>query len=94
MMKLKVIITVLFSFGIISSVHADMFKPSHYCTKPTKPYKFTSDWEVKQYFYNVEKYQRCISEFVDKQNKEIQNHQKATQDAIEEWNRYVQYELK
>lgn len=29
--------------------YADMFAPSAYCTKPSKPYKFNNEWEVQQY---------------------------------------------
>lgn len=93
-MKFKVVVITFFAFIIMDSAQADRFKPSHSCIKPIKPYKFTSEWEVTQYSNEVERYQRCISDFVNEQNKAIETHQKAAQDAIEDWNRYVQYELK
>lgn len=92
-MKFKTIFIALSIFSCIGSVQADMFKPTDYCTKPTKPYKFTSDWQITQYSNDIERYQRCISDFVESQNKAIENHQKAAKDAIDEWNRFVKYEL-
>lgn len=53
--------------------YADMFAPSAYCTKPSKPYKFNNEWEVQQYLDSVNRYKRCISDFVEKQNRESQN---------------------
>lgn len=85
----------LISISICASttlVQADSIRPSNYCTKPSKPFQFTSEWQVKQYYDSVERYQRCISEFVESQNKAIQNHQKAAQEAIDAWNRFVRYE--
>jgi len=72
---------------------ADSFPPSHSCRKPFKPYKFNSEWEIQQFKDEVERYKRCISDFVDEQNEEARNHQQAAEDAIEEWNRYVKFEL-
>ncbi|WP_211252160.1 hypothetical protein [Arenimonas metalli] len=72
---------------------ADMFAPSHSCRKPIKPYEFTSEWEVSQFKDDVERYKQCISDFVEEQNDEAEKHQEAAQDAIDEWNRYVRYEL-
>jgi hypothetical protein len=92
-MKFKTIFIALSAFASVGSVQADTFKPNAYCTKPTKPYQFTNDWQITQYRNDVERYQRCISDFVESQNKAIKNHQKAAEDAIEEWNRYVKYEL-
>ena len=73
--------------------YADMFEPSAYCTKPSKPYKFNNEWEVQQYLDSVNRYKRCISDFVEKQNRESQNHQETASKAIDEWNRFVKMEL-
>ncbi|MDY6537512.1 hypothetical protein SKM62_11400 [Acinetobacter faecalis] len=75
-------------------LYADMFTPTVSCSKPYKPYKFNSEYEVTQYFNSVEKYKRCIADFVEKQSREANNHQKAASNAIEEWNRFVKYEMK
>lgn len=77
-----------------SGAHADIIAPSPYCSKPYKPYKFNSEWELKSYMDSVERYQRCISDFIEEQNQQIKNHQEAISDAIEEWNRFVKYEMK
>lgn len=78
---------------ISGSTQADIFSPSHSCRKPYKPYKFTSQWEVTQFKNDVDRYKSCISEFVEEQNEEAQHHQDAANEAIEEWNRFVRYEL-
>ncbi len=70
-----------------------MFTPSHSCRKPYKPYKFTSEWQFNQFKSDVEEFKRCISEFVEEQNEAAENHREAAEEAIDEWNRYVQYEL-
>ena len=45
-------------------------------------------------FYNdVERYKSCISDFVEEQEDAIRNHQSAAQNSIDEWNRFVRYEL-
>ena len=72
---------------------ADMFVSGDSCFKPTKPYKFTSEWEVDNFNNDVERYKRCISNFVDEQNEAARKHQEAASDAIDEWNRFVNYEL-
>lgn len=73
---------------------ADDYAPSHSCSKPYKPYQFNSRWEVDNFYDDVERYKRCIQEFVDEQREAIENHRTAASDAIEEWNRYARYELR
>ena len=94
----------LFIIGISSCLLADSFTPSHYCSKPTKPYKpysFSSQWELDSYkiymesFYNdVETYKNCIEDFVEEQNNAVRKHNSAAEEAIDEWNSFVNYELK
>jgi hypothetical protein len=76
------------------STSADTFSPSHSCIKPYKPYRFTDEWEVTRFEGEVKRYKRCITDFVEEQNEEARRHQEAADDAIEEWNRFVRYELK
>ena len=76
-----------------SSLSADMFTPSHSCSKPIKPYQFDSQWELDSLNDEVQRYKRCISDFADEQHEDARRHQEAAQEAIEEWNRYVNYEL-
>jgi hypothetical protein len=53
--------------GIAFPASADMFAPSPSCRKPYKPYEFSSEWEVTQFRDEVQRYKRCISDFVDTQ---------------------------
>lgn len=71
-----------------------MFTPSHSCSKPYKPYQFDSDWELRQFQDDVEDYKRCISDFVEEQEDAVRKHQEAAQEAIDEWNSFVNYELR
>ena len=41
----------------------------------------------------VKEYQRCIQDFVEEQNQAIRNHQNAIDEAIDEWNHFVDNEL-
>jgi len=72
---------------------ADDWQPDHDCTKPYKPYTFTSQWEIENFRSEVEDYKNCIAEFVEEQQQAIRNHTQAEDDAIEEWNDFVRYEL-
>ena len=72
---------------------ADTFTPSHYCTKPIRPYRFNSEFEIQQFQYDVERYKQCIEDFVEEQEDAIKKHQEAAEDAIDEWNSFVSTEL-
>ena len=74
-------------------VLADMFAPSHSCSKPYKPYEFTSQYEVDSFNDDVERYKQCIQYFIEEQNDAVTNHQQAAEDALDEWNSFVNYEL-
>ena len=89
----KLILISLLILICASSVLADMFRPSDYCSKPIKPYEFTDQWEVDSFNDAVESYRSCIQDFVEEQNDAARNHQEASQDAIDEWNNFVNYEL-
>ena len=81
-------------FLVIPPTQADRFAPSHFCSKPYKPYRFTTEWEVNSFNNQVETYKNCIEDFVTEQNTAAKKHQDAAEEAIEEWNRFVKFELK
>ena len=72
---------------------ADTFTPSHSCSKPYKPYEFNDEWELESFKGEVEAYKQCISDFVDEQNDATRKHKNAAEEAIDEWNNYINYEL-
>lgn len=72
---------------------ADPYQPSHDCSKPDKPFEFEDEWELENFNSEVEDYKQCISDFVDEQNEAVRHHQNAGQEAIDEWNSFVNYEL-
>ncbi|HBT32961.1 MAG TPA: hypothetical protein DEB15_09020 [Pusillimonas sp.] len=81
-------------FGLAAtSAKADMFEPSHICNKPYKPFEFASQWELDSFNDEVRQYKQCIANFVDEQNEAVANHQRAAEQAIDEWNNFVNYEL-
>ena len=89
------------TFGIVvnmsmidnTTVNADMFASSHYCRKPIKPYSFESEWEIRAFQDEVDAYKRCIDDFVEEQNDAIRSHQEAAEEAVDEWNNFVRWEL-
>ena len=94
MFNSKLLTTLLITASAVSmSANADMFSPSHSCTKPYKPYEFKDQWEVDSFNDDVNRYKSCISDFVEEQNNEAQRHAEAAEEAIDEWNQYVRYEL-
>ena len=91
-MKLKVLtfITILL---LTFSAQADNADPSPSCSKPDKPNKFNTQSELDSFNNGVQQYQRCLYDFVKEQEEEIQRHQRAANDAIDEWNNFVRMEL-
>lgn len=87
------VLTALTALLIPVTASADMFTPSHSCRKPYKPYEFTSKYELETFNDDVKRYKKCISDFVEEQNEASKKHLEAGQDAIEDWNKYVRYEL-
>jgi hypothetical protein len=73
---------------------ADRFVSSHYCSKPYVPSSFSSSSERENLKYEVEQYKSCIEDYVDEQNDAIKKHREAAEDAIDEWNSFVNYELR
>lgn len=73
---------------------ADSYSPSHSCRKPYKSYKFEDQWAIDRFKREVETYKQCIADFVEEQNDEVEHHREAAEEAIEEWNSYVNYELR
>jgi hypothetical protein len=86
-----VLVLVAFTASLVSS---DTFTPSHSCSKPFKPYRFTSQWELDNFNDEVRRFRSCIEDFVEEQEEAIKKHRSAANDAIEEWNRFVRYELR
>lgn len=78
---------------LVTSAQADMFQPRHRCSTPVKPYKFTSQWEVDNFNDEVDRYKRCIQDFLEEQDDQAQNHMAAKKTAIDDWNRFVRLEL-
>jgi hypothetical protein len=58
------------------SVHADMITPSHNCSKPVN--------RSQTYRRQVNSYRRCLSDFVNQQNKEARMHSEAARIADNE----------
>jgi len=88
------IVVLLFISFVVSFVKADTFSPSHSCRKPFKLYRFTSKWEVDNFNEDVRRFKSCIEDFVEEQEEAIKKHRTAANDAIEEWNRFVRYDLR
>ena len=81
----------LFLALLNSPIAADMGSPSHNCSKP-KPYdpmEYRSKSDLEMYNDSVDRYKRCIEEFVEEQNKAVNRHHEAAQAAIDEYNSFV-----
>ena len=85
---------VFISFYLLAtSVQADTVAASPSCPRPDKPARFNTQSELDGYNDEVQQYQRCLYDFVNEQEKAIQNHQDAANRAIDEWNEFVKMEL-
>ncbi|CAK2846179.1 hypothetical protein CSB62_25795 [Vibrio splendidus] len=93
-LKQKYILVAVALFSLTSSsVFADMFQPSHSCSKPYKPYQFNHQYEVDNFNEDVRRYKECINDFVEEQNDAVRKHSNAAEEAIDDWNNFVSYEL-
>jgi hypothetical protein len=74
-----------------SPIAADTDSPSHRCQKP-KPYDpmdYRSKPDLETYNDSVDRYRRCIEEFVEDQEKAAKRHHEAAVAATEEFNGFV-----
>ena len=62
---MKMLLIILVFLFLHNELNADTFMPSHYCTKPSKPYEFTDPWQVNNYNNEVQRYKNCIIDFVN-----------------------------
>ncbi len=58
--------------------------PKHSCSKPYKPFEFTSQFEVDNYNRQLAMYIGCIKEYVENANNDIERIQEAAKSAIDE----------
>jgi hypothetical protein len=96
MIKMVVLASVtafLFAFFSLTAF-ADKITPTNSCTKPHRPFKFKSEAEVSDYKAQVESYRKCINDFVEEQNQAIEKHKAAANQAITEWNFFVNTEMR
>ena len=77
-----------------SAARADMFTPTHSCSKPFRPYQFTSEFERDQYREQVKSYERCMDEFISEQKSQARKHLDAAKEAVDEWNNFVRTQLR
>ncbi len=87
----KIIGVIYLVIGLVTL--ADSYTPSYSCSKPYKPYEFNDEWEIKQFESEVEDYRRCIEDFIEEEKEDIKRHQNAIEEATDEWNGYIRYEL-
>jgi len=92
-LQFKIFLASLFTVLAPCLVQADSYFVGHLCSKPSKPYQIEYQWELDNFNDEVQRYQSCISEFIDEQNNVIRKHQQAADDAIDEWNNFVNLEL-
>ena len=93
MRKLSIISAGILLISCPMQTTADSWSDSPSCYRPSKPYQFTSQWEVDSFNDEVDAYRDCINDFIEEQRDEIDQHQEAINSAIDEWNNFVNYEL-
>lgn len=93
MKKLLVLLALACVVSLPASALADMFTPSPSCSKPYKPFEFSSRFEYDSFMDDVRRYKQCISDFAEEQQEAARRHTEAAEEAIDEWNSYVRREL-
>ena len=89
----RVIWLVLVVLVFVAPASGDMFTPRNSCRAPSKPFSFRDERHYESFINDVERYRNCINRFVDEQNEAANRHLEAASSAIEEWNRFVRWEL-
>ena len=79
--------------GLPGGALAHSTTESHYCSKPNKPFQFESQFEVNNWQDEVSTYKSCITDFVEEQESAVKKHSESAQDAIDEWNSFVNYDM-
>jgi hypothetical protein len=87
-----VLLTSLMLSGSVA--YGDTSPPSHTCNAPLKQTQFATQLQVDSYRATVDLYRSCLEAFVKEQEREIENHHQAAQNAIDDWNRFVGKETK
>ena len=80
---------VLMIAAITSPAMADTFPLNHTCTPPIKPAQFNDNQQVAMFNDAVSAYKQCITTFTDEHNQAANMHRSAADDAIGEWNDFV-----
>jgi len=86
-MKLKTLAVLLVTVTSLS-VYAE-YVSSHSCSEPYKPYQFTTQYEVDAYNDETEEFRTCIEDYIEEQNDAVRDHQRAAEDAIDDWNNFA-----
>ncbi len=86
---LKLIAGAMMSAFFAVSASADKITPTHSCKQPARPAKFKTEAEVNSYKAEIEVYRKCINDFIEEQNQAIERHRAAANQAITEWNFFV-----
>jgi hypothetical protein len=86
-MKLKTLAVLLVTVTSLS-VYAE-YVSSHSCSEPYKPYQFTTQYEVDTYNDETEEFRTCIEDYIEEQNDAVRDHQRAAEDAIDDWNNFA-----
>ena len=89
----KVIIAAIFLALIPGGLFADSYMITNPCRKPYRPFSFENKYDIDNYQSDIDNYKRCIEDFVEQQNTEAVRHKEAAGEAIDEWNRFVKYDL-
>jgi predicted HicB family RNase H-like nuclease len=86
-MELKTLVVLLATTTSLS-VYAE-YVSSHSCSEPYKPYQFTTQYEVDPYNDETEEFRTCIEDYIEEQNDAVRDHQRAAEDAIDDWNNFA-----
>ncbi|MGP0593378.1 hypothetical protein ACTRXD_12715 [Nitrospira sp. T9] len=69
----KGIFILIFLLVLEFPANADIFSPSHSCSKPYKPFQFETEADYENFLYQVKNYKACIQDFVEEQEEKSKN---------------------
>ncbi|RYG62107.1 MAG: hypothetical protein EON60_01000 [Alphaproteobacteria bacterium] len=58
--------------------------PKASCSKPFKPFSFTSQWDVDRYNNDLKRYADCVDEYMENANNDIKRIKESANDLMRE----------
>ena len=84
---MKKTLQIIILLGTLTALSASSYELS--CARPIKPVTMDSNREIRKYNTDSRNYKACIDDFIREHKQARSKHTASINDAIDEWNSYV-----